>query len=578
MASRSGSRRRSRPRTARRAAERAQRKQAASAERRGRGVSPTPQGFEEAFLRRGHDGIAEALIARHNQRMQRMVDVGDMMQRIALPLMAGYLPMSLAAEELGANPGRGPFHPGTTWPDHLAWGLDSAAATVRLLLSLQPVGASVIARTQLERWASNLEFNAEASQQPGEDMTVWMDRLWRLSAGALPNGVPSVGGIYADLSELMHGRGPLMPLVWLDVVEINDGPSSDHVELLERIGDALLLGLSQVRNCLATAAAERSQDALARTVASTQLVDRARSWLPDLRALLWPLVPAFFKQPGVEHVLGATASGYRRVVEAMRDGLSPDAPTEIWPVLGFGYQRFRALTIAAWAYRHEREMFGEEFDEDGIDELATDAILAGEMAAMLAVWLRYDAANQAPAAAFAVCASGLRSAQWLWLEDDDRAMGCLRCVIEQLARARTWRTKPDRAAKIETSPRSTPRDWLEAAGWRRLTLLNRALGEFVHGSTKTDWKLARAALVALQHDDSELANHTGRTHALTVLIRLVSVECAAWVDAYGDALGEAYRSVVRIDRLRADAAAEALMNRAWELRNTPLRPAEDRGE
>jgi hypothetical protein len=77
------------------------------------------------------------------------------------------------------------------------------------------------------------------------------------------------------------------------------------------------------------------------------------------------------------------------------------------------------------------------------------------MAAMLAVWLREGNTVPLAADAFAVCASALRSALWLWLEDDDRAMGCLRCVIEQLARARTWRVKPERAAKIEASLNAT---------------------------------------------------------------------------------------------------------------------------
>jgi hypothetical protein len=92
-----------RPRTARRVAHRAELKEAGRAERRGRRVSPTVAGFEAAFRDGGYDGIAEALIARHNQRMVRIVDVGDVMQRIGLPLLTSYLPLSLASEELGAN-------------------------------------------------------------------------------------------------------------------------------------------------------------------------------------------------------------------------------------------------------------------------------------------------------------------------------------------------------------------------------------------------------------------------------------------------------------------------------------------
>lgn len=562
-----------RPRAARRAAQRAALKEASRAEQRGRRVSPTVAGFEAAFRDRGYDGVAEALIARHNQRMQRIVDVGDVMQRICLPLLTSYLPLSLVSEELGADPGRAPSHSGAAWPDHLAWGLDSIAAAARLILSLQPVGASIIARTQLERWSSNLEFNGEISQEPGEDTVAWLNRLWSAPDVRPPDGVTtSIGDLFADISELLHARGPLMPLVWLDIADITDAPSSEHVRLLDTISDALVVSLSQVRTCLATAAEEKGWDVLAGTAAAVRLVLPARSWLPDLRAFLWPLVPHFFQMPGVEGAVGATASSYRRVVSALRAGREPDLPSETWPVLGFGGHRFRALTVAGCAYRRERDIFGDQFDEHGIEDLATEAVLAGEMAAMLAVWLRQDPARCSAADAFAVCASGLRSAQWLWLEDDDRAMGCLRCVIEQVARARTWRVKPHLAAKIEGSPKSTPRDWIEGAGWRRLSLLNRALGEFAHGSTSTKWNLARDALVAMQADaESDHAKYTGRTHALTALIFIVSAECAGWVDSFGTHLGEAYRKVIRVDAAQADRGIERLMNRAWARRGTPLR-------
>ncbi len=142
-------RRKVRPRTARRAREREMRKIAGNAERRGRRVSPTVEGFEEALRERGHDGVAEALISRHNQRLQRNTEVGNMMQCVMLPLLTSHLPLSAAAEDLGAHAGRFPSHPGRTWLEHLAWGLDSTASAVRLLLSLQPIGASIIART---RW------------------------------------------------------------------------------------------------------------------------------------------------------------------------------------------------------------------------------------------------------------------------------------------------------------------------------------------------------------------------------------------------------------------------------------------
>ncbi|MCD5419520.1 hypothetical protein LRS71_08085 [Rhodococcus pyridinivorans] len=505
--------------------------------------------------------------------MQRMIDVGKTIQATGLPLLSSLLPLTFTANELGARTTRPPFDPGSAWPDHLAWGLDSVAAAVRLILSLQPIGASVIARTQLERWSSNLEFNSDIPQAPGEETVVWLNRIWEASGG-LPNHLTTqVGDIFGLLSELMHARGPLMSLVWLDIADIAEPPTSEHLILIEDISDALVVSLTRIQACLATAAAEKGWGVLASTTAKLPLVSPAQGWLPDLRSLIWPLRPSFFQMPAVKSQLGALATGHLRTLSALQASKTPKEPIEMWPALSFGDHRFRARAVASVAYENERMQLGDRSRKDGIEELSTEAVLAGEMAAILAIWLREDPERSFAADAFAVCASGLRSAEWLWLEDDPRAMGCLRCVVEQLARARTWRLKPERANKIEQSPNSTPRDWIEGAGWRRLNLLNRALGEFAHGSAGVRWHLALDALVALQKDaeNDDIAKYTGRTHALRVTIFLLAVECAAWTDTLSSNLGAAYRKVIRTTEANADRAIEDLLNHAWEKRGTPLR-------
>jgi len=564
-----------RPRTARRAAQRAQSKIGRSADRRGESVPLTVEGFEAALRDRGHDAIAEALIARHNQRFQRIVGCGQMMQSLCLPLLTSQLPLGLAAEELGADQGRPPFYRGPTWPDHLAWGLDSVVAAVRLMMCLQPVGASIVARTQLDRWSSNLESNSGVGQRPGESTVDWYNRLWSEPDVRPPAPVMTpVGVLFADLSELLHGRGRLMPLVWLDIADVTDMPSSDHVQLLETISDALLVSLSHIRTCLATAADNKGLRVLAQIIDRVRLVVPIQGWLSDVRTHLWPMMPMVIRQTNVEGALGASAAAHRRVISAMQAGRDPAEPSELWPALAFGAHRFRALLHEQYAYEYEKKLLGNRFDEGGADRSVTEAVLAGEMAAVLARWLRQDPDRQSPANAFAVCASGLRSAQWLWLEDDERSMGCLRTVIEQVARARTWRLRPDRARKIEANPSSTPRDWIEGAGWKRLTLLNRALGEFAHGSTKASWNGARNALVAIQHADAlkeAHAQYTGRTHALNAMIFILTIECAAWADTFGSHLGEAYRRIIRVDDRRAERSIEALLNRTWQQRHTPLR-------
>ncbi|GAA2094635.1 hypothetical protein GCM10009823_13750 [Brevibacterium salitolerans] len=475
--------------------------------------------------------------------------------------------MQLVAEELGAHPGRMPFYSGRTWPDHLAWGLDSVAASVRLILAMQPVGAAVLARTQLERWSSNLQFNSGLDQASGEDTAAWLTRLWGSPGAPLPPRTSIVGNLFADLSEVMHGRGPLMPLVWLDVADITDLPSPEHLRLVDTLTDTLVVSLTQLRSCLTSAAQAKDRLALANVAAAIRLIAPTNGWARDVAATVAPLIPSHFAS--LDGQVGALATGYIETIDSLRHGQEPENPSELWPLFAFGHQRYRALIAARMAFDHERDMLGERFGEHGIEKLMTKSVLSGEMAAMLAVWLRQRNTVPLAADAFATCASALRSAHWLWLEDDDRAMGCLRCVIEQLARARTWRLKPDRAAKIEARQNATPRDWIEASGWRRLRQLNWALGEFAHGSTDADWVRAREALVALQSDpQDELAQFTGRTHALTALSFMVSVECAAWTDKFSADLGKAYREVIRINNDQANLAVEELLNQAWNARAT----------
>ncbi len=132
----------------------------------------------------------------------------------------------------------------------------------------------------------------------------------------------------------------------------------------------------------------------------------------------------------------------------------------------------RALPLAA---DRPRETLGDSFDLDGIGFLMIEAVLAGELAAVASRWLLDTLRPTQAADALVVAASALRLATWLWLEDDDRAMACLRVVVEQIARSRVWRAKPTRAAALEAKARTTPRDRLETAGWRRLSLLKQAI-------------------------------------------------------------------------------------------------------
>ena len=120
----------------------------------------------------------------------------------------------------------------------------------------------------------------------------------------------------------------------------------------------------------------------------------------------------------------------------------------------------------------EAEKFGDSFDASTVTERGSFYILVSELAALASTWC-----DGTISAALKLISSSFRSAYWLWLEDDDRAMAALRCTLEQAARITATHKNPRKVARLETRP-TLPSRWLEAAGWRRLKVLNEALGEY----------------------------------------------------------------------------------------------------
>lgn len=167
-------------------------------------------------------------------------------------------------------------------------------------------------------------------------------------------------------------------------------------------------------------------------------------------------------------------------------------------------------------------------------------------------------------------AAALQSAWWLWLEDTDDAMPCVRGVLEQTSRARAHRVKPARAARVEdTGAAASPARWLEAAGWKRLAVLGRALGEFAHVSFRARWSGARDALSAMQASSIPHPDSTARGHALDAASCLLAHEVAVRLDQACPAVGSAFRA--RVTGLGIDhheRYVEELLQRSLDLRGT----------
>ncbi len=413
------------------------------------------------------------------------------------------------------------------WPSQIRWGPDSVQQSVRLLLSGQLIGAAVVARSQLERWTENLAFNAGAKRAPGEAIEdyaarVWTKRPWELfRRDAAPSRIEvderhiDPREVMRNLNQIVHAERHLETVEWANGA-FEPPPPSDCVPAARTVSDALLLVSDRLSAAVVTLLEDLGESGL-----SSQL-RHFRPFIPDaaispLAACLWH-ANLLLRETGADTQVHEHAAKFEAVSRGERpEGRLYDDGEMM--LLCFTYYRSRVLRHAMSAFDAEAERFGPRTQAHLMpNELPS--VMISEMAASLASWLP---PNSPARAASAVLSEAIRSSYWLWLEDDMRAMATLRVVLEQASRLRTWRLKPQQAARLEG--RASPSRWLEKAGWGRLAPLNRALGEMSHFRVGVTWGAAFDLLVLLNPDaEPEEAPYTARGHALQAVTRLVGTE------------------------------------------------------
>lgn len=535
--------------------------------------------------------------------------------------------IDIALLRFGADSERAPSDYTGEWVDHLLWGADSAVAAARMMFCGQFVGAATIARNQLERWLLHRAYNAGLTQSPGEKTIDFIARVWSVDdpLGAISDPsddemgdlleVPTGSGdpevdhrhvqlsdgsevcpavLYGLLSELMHGRMLLGALEWENDQLLYGGDiSPDFGPAIGAISDTLSLCLRQVRLAAMDIAAEVGDAASFGLLASSldkysdppsgvgSEGDGGGSPLPRRVSnvgtnvqsppmhVLAPLTPAEGLRPEGLQVARQLSGAFIGVSEGKRPAGRLYRDDEL-TVCAFGWHRLRSAETALRSLEWEREKLGDDFDEDSIGPRTVRWSVVAELAGLASTWLD----DSVQKSALAVMGSGLRSAYWLWLEDDDRAMAVLRTLLEQAARARVARLKPDRAEKLESRVETMPRDWLEAAGWKRLAPLNKALGEFAHTKIGSKWSSARELLAEFQIDaDPEAAIYTARGSALEFVSNLVASELADVLEGISPVIGsvarEAMQSLGYVDRL-TDKKVDEQFNLIWSMRTRQL--------
>lgn len=459
-----------------------------------------------------------------------------------------------------------------TWPDMLRWGLDKAADTCRLLRVGQTYGALVLARAQLERWTLNVAVHHQvAPMADAESAADYVRRVWSV----YPQVAESfdVGLAWNDLSEWLHGRGQVTAALGeiADAASLaGPGALSAMTGVHERVSALAEVVLRQVRGGVTLLAEEHYGDKFTAALQMTRRPNKTdETESPHLAPLLDALdFQAAFGEKGQGAIRWAIPYrvfvGHPAAADMLAVGTSPGLAAG-----AMLERRGRAVQRARQAFAAEQEALGDEFDPGNLEARLFRYIAVGEAAFLAAGW-----ASGPEADALRTAAAALQSAWWLWLEDTDDAMPCVRGVLEQACRARAHRVKPVRAARVEDMGAAAgPARWLEAAGWRRLAVLGRALGEFAHVSFRARWSGARDALAALQASGTPQPDSTARGHALDASAHLLAHEVAARLDLACPAVAATFRArVTQLDTDRHEEYVEELLRRSLDLRAADFGP------
>ncbi|MEV7099675.1 hypothetical protein AB0M80_43310 [Amycolatopsis sp. NPDC051045] len=556
------------------------------AEQYGRTVGDELPDYELA-ARRGRSSLAAALISRHNQRMDRVGLVSAAVTTRSRIIVNQLFVLESMLRKLRSRNAWMARAEAAPWLRHLHWGVDSLVSAIRLLASGQLIGATQIARSQLERWALNLAHNSGNRRSPGESTVDYYTRLWsgrtffhvgspgpdHLRSASAAERMLLPGVLYGAVSEFLHGRGPdakallCEPCLLLDqeFIASMDEPAGKILDLID-------LCVDRLRACVATAMEEAGYPdrEVGGFYRGSFIADPAGA-KPFARWGLWPLDP--------ETGLSATIVERLRVnqdrIERVYNGERPDGRLYRDDEISESYFLFKRATVAAKAlaaFEDEAKRLSRPVESLHLGDPQTRFVFVAETLGLVGSWSHR---RKEVAIALAAASSGFRSAYWLWLEDDDRAMGVLRVVLESLARVKTWIKNENRARKLENKSSTTPRDWLEAAGWRRLHALNLALGELAHTRENSRWGGARDLLVQLLPPEvpPELAPHRGRGFALETVVKLAARLCIEVVAVQSEelkvALADLLESTGTFDD-QVDAHLDAWLLRNWDNRNFDL--------
>lgn len=446
------------------------------------------------------------------------------------------------------------------WVSTMRWGLDHFVFLTYLVRGGRFVAAALTARMFLERWTLNVAHHHGVEPRRGESDAEFITRAW----SAYPDlaAAHDMGRYWSRLSEYLHGRPAL-----------EDATPDNDTSIAQFIATVGGVTLTQVLGAVRVHAEANQLGRLATTLHKDPVEPHSHSsWHED------PLVVKSlhqmdfgFASSDVATELSVQGARYRRLMDdrtagrILRDSLSLDLAR-----MAFIERRGRAVDVARENFDREAKLFGDEFDPWSLNARLFRYIGIGELARLIADQAQSDYERRALCSA----ADALDSAWYVWLEDTDLSLACIRVLLEQTSRARAHRIKVSRAEALENLAISpAPSRWLELAGFRRLAAYNRALGQFAHIQETMRLFGARTILEKVQAIPGEDPRLTARGDALNEAAYLLAHEISARLDERLPWLTSLFRDTVTLKPADDhEAALVDMLERSLGHRESDLGP------
>jgi hypothetical protein len=425
-----------------------------------------------------------------------------------------------------------PMYHASNWPGHLQEAIDEVVEVIWLLRAGLTIPAAIWCRALFERWTSNVA-STHAPTAPVPPMSeAYISTVWQEYSSL---GVPSsVGSWWGTLSELAHGRDTAGRLGRRMTGRLSAVPA-ENIEIHEGICEILELVLLQVRGALRIIVEDAEGGEYAKALSAELPELKYRGEPPDLIEAFLELDYFIAHGPKADDWV-AIAASYREEIMKPQYRLTTQTDSRL-TIGAFIERRGRAITRARAAFDAERSVVGDEFDPGSLAAKLFRHGCHTELARLLAA--RSDGAEHV---ALITAADALEGASYLWLNDSDYSMACIRTVLEQTARLRAHRIRRARAISLEARTNTSATRWLEASKWTRLRVLLRAVNEFAHLGPDTRRDGARRILLHVQPQSPDPLRSRG--HALDTVVLLFAFELYERLRVSSQSAAELYSKTV----------------------------------